>query len=53
VGVGLDYALTRKVAVTVEVLVNLTSLGESVRAGGRAVDLHTNVMPALYLGVRF
>jgi hypothetical protein len=33
--------------------VNFTSLGEHVRAGGREVDLHTNVMPGLFLGVRF
>jgi hypothetical protein len=53
VGISLDYAVTRRVAFTVEILVNLTALGEKVRVGGRAVDLRTNVMPALYLGVRF
>lgn len=53
VGVGLDYAVTPRIAVTLEVLVNLTSLGEKVRVGDREVDLRTNVMPALYLGVRF
>jgi len=52
-GIALDYAVSRRVAVTVEVLVNLTSLGEKVRVGDREVDLRTNVMPALYLGVRF
>jgi len=53
IGVGVDYALTRQMAVTAEVVVNFTSLGENVRVGGREVDLHTNVMPGLYLGVRF
>jgi hypothetical protein len=53
VGIGLDYAVTRRVAVTAEFVVNFTSLGERVRANGREVDLHTNVMPGLYLGVRF
>ena len=52
-GVGLDYAVTARVALTADILVNFTSLGEEVRAGGREVDLHTNVMPGLYLGVRF
>lgn len=53
IGVGVDYALTRQMALTAEVVVNFTSLGEDVRVGGREVDLHTNVMPGLYLGVRF
>ena len=52
-GVGLDYAVTTRVALTADILVNFTSLGEQVRAGGREVDLHTNVMPGLFLGVRF
>jgi hypothetical protein len=45
--------VTRTVAVTVDFVLNLTSLGENARVGGREVDLHTNVMPGLYLGVRF
>lgn len=53
VGVGLDYAVTRRVAVTADFLLNFTSLGDDVRVGGREVDLHTNLMPGLYLGVRF
>ena len=53
VGIALDYAVTRSVAVTVAVLLNLTALGERVRVGGREVDLRTDAMPALYLGVRF
>jgi outer membrane protein with beta-barrel domain len=53
VGVGLDYAVTARLAVTADILVNFTSLGERVRAGEREVDLHTNVMPGLFLGVRF
>ena len=43
-GVGLDYALTATTAVTVDFLLNFTSLG--------AGDTHTNVMPGLYFGVR-
>lgn len=53
VGIGVDYALSRRLAVSAELLVNLTSLGKHVREGGREVDLHTNVMPGFYLGVRF
>lgn len=53
VGVGLDYAVTPRVALTADIVVNFTALGEPVRAGGREVDLHTNVMPGLFLGVRF
>ncbi|MGH7357686.1 MAG: hypothetical protein ACREJR_02610, partial [Candidatus Rokuibacteriota bacterium] len=53
VGIALDYAVTRNVAVTVALLLNLTSLGERVRAGGREVDLRTDAMPAVYLGLRF
>lgn len=53
IGVGIDYALTERLAITGDILLNFTSLGETVRTGGREVDLHTNVMPALYLGVRF
>ena len=44
-GVGLDYALTSTTALTVDFLLNFTSLG--------ARDTHTNVMPGLYFGVRF
>jgi hypothetical protein len=29
------------------------TLGERVRVDGREFDLHTNVMPGFYLGVRF
>jgi hypothetical protein len=53
VGIGLDYTVTKQIAVTAEFLLNFTSLGENVRAGSRAVDLRTNVMPGFYLGVRF
>jgi hypothetical protein len=53
VGIGVDYAVSRRIAVTAEFLLNFTSLGENVRAGGREFDLHTNVMPGFYLGVRF
>jgi hypothetical protein len=53
VGIGLEYTVTKQVAVTAEFLLNFTSLGENVRAGGREFDLHTTVMPGFYLGVRF
>jgi opacity protein-like surface antigen len=53
VGIGLEYTVTKQVAVTAEFLLNFTALGENVRAGGREFDLHTNVMPGFYLGVRF
>jgi hypothetical protein len=53
VGVGFDYAVTRRVAVTAELVLNFTSLGDTVRVQGREVDLHTIVMPGFYLGVRF
>jgi hypothetical protein len=52
-GIGVDYAVTPRVAVTVDLIVNLTSLGEVVSAGGRDVDLRTSVIPAFFLGVRF
>jgi hypothetical protein len=53
VGIGLEYAVMERVAITAELLLNLVSLGEEVRVGGREVDLHTNVMPGFYLGIRF
>ena len=53
IGVGIDYAVTERLAITADFQLNFTSLGETVRAGGREFDLHTNVMPALYLGIRF
>ena len=52
-GVGLDYAMTPRLAVTADLLLNFTSLGETVRANGREFDLHTTLMPGFYLGVRF
>ena len=53
IGVGLDYAMTPRLAVTADLLLNFTSLGETVRANGREFDLHTTLMPGFYLGVRF
>jgi hypothetical protein len=53
IGVGIDYAVTPGLALTADFFLNFTSLGETVRVGGREVDLHTNVMPAFYVGVRF
>lgn len=53
VGIGLEHQVSSRLAVTADLLLNFTSLGTTVRTGGREFDLHTNVMPALYLGVRF
>lgn len=53
IGVGLDYAVTERLALTADFLLNFTSLGETVRANGQEFDLHTNVMPAFYFGIRF
>jgi hypothetical protein len=52
-GIGFDYALTPRVAVTADLILNITSLGERVRVGGREVDLHTNLIAGFFLGVRF
>jgi hypothetical protein len=52
-GIGLDYAVTPRVAVTADFILNVTSLGEVVSAGGHDVDLHTNLVPGFFLGVRF
>jgi hypothetical protein len=53
VGIGLEYTVTKRIAMTAELLLNFTSLGENVRAEDREVNLHTHVMPGFYLGVRF
>ena len=53
IGVGVDHAVSPGLILTADFLLNFTSLGETVRAGGREFDLHTNIMPAFYLGVRF
>ena len=53
IGVGLDYAVTARMAVTADLLLNITSLGETIHANGREFDLHTNLMPGFYLGLRF
>jgi hypothetical protein len=53
VGLGIDYAVAPGIALTAELLLNVVSLGENVRVGGRDIDLHTTVMPGFYLGVRF
>jgi hypothetical protein len=53
IGIGLDYALTERLALTADFLLNFTSLGETIRVSGQEFDLHTNVMPAFYLGIRF
>ena len=53
IGIGLDYAVTPRMAVTADLILNVTSLGETIRTNGREFDLHTNVMPGFYLGIRF
>jgi len=53
IGIGIDHAVNQRLAVTADFLLNFTSLGDRVRAGGREFDLHTNIMPAFFLGVRF
>lgn len=53
IGVGLDYAFSPRLALTADFLINVTALGKNERVDGREFNLHTNVMPAFYLGVRF
>jgi Outer membrane protein beta-barrel domain len=53
VGIGIDYAVTDRIAVTADLILNVTSLGGDVPVGDREVDLHTNIMPGFYLGARF
>jgi hypothetical protein len=38
---------------TIDFILSVTSLGDLVSAGGREVDLRTNVIPGFFLGVRF
>lgn len=52
-GVGIDHAVSERVSVTADFMLNITALGRDVRVAGREVDFHTNVMPGLYFGVRF
>jgi hypothetical protein len=52
-GIGIDHAISERLSVTADFFLNFTSLGETMRARGQEFDLHTNVMPAFYLGVRF
>ena len=52
-GIGIDRSVGQRLSLTADFFLNVTSLGETVRARGREFDLHTNVMPAFYLGVRF
>jgi hypothetical protein len=52
-GIGIDHAISERLSLTADFFLNFTSLGETVRAGGQEFDLHTNVMPAFYLGIRF
>jgi hypothetical protein len=53
IGVGIDYTVSKNLAVTADFLLNFTSLGDTVRVGTREFDFHTNVMPGLYFGMRF
>src|SRR5262245_14811356 len=52
-GIGLDYPVTRRVAVTADLILSLTALGERVTAGGREVDLRASVIPGFFREVRF
>jgi hypothetical protein len=52
-GAGIDHAVSNKVSLTADFLLNITALGQNVRVAGQEVDFHTNVMPGLYFGVRF
>jgi hypothetical protein len=53
IGIGIDHTITERLSLTADLLLNVTSLGETVQARGQEFDLSTNVMPAFYLGVRF
>jgi hypothetical protein len=53
IGIGIDHAFTERLSLTADLLLNVTSLGETVQARGQEFDLSTNIMPAFYLGVRF
>jgi len=52
-GIGVDHAVSEQVSLTADFMLNITALGQNVRAAGQEVDFHTNVMPGLYFGVRF
>lgn len=49
-GVGLDYTVTKSLALTADFLLNITDLNTFDRL---AVEKGTNVMPGLYFGIRF
>lgn len=53
IGIGIDHAVTERLSLTADLLLNFASLGETVRARGRDFDLHTNLMPGFYVGIRF
>lgn len=53
IGIGIDHAVGERWSLTADLILNFTSLGETVHAGGQDFDLHTNIMPAFYLGIRF
>jgi hypothetical protein len=50
-GVGVDYVVTKTMAVTADFLLNFTDLGTNVHGDDQSG--HTNIMPGLYFGVRF
>jgi hypothetical protein len=45
--------MNQRLALTADFVMNVTSVGETVRAANGSSDLHTNLMPAFFLGVRF
>lgn len=53
VGIGIDYAVTDRITLTADLILNVTSLGGDVPVGDHEVDLHTNIMPGFYVGARF
>lgn len=53
IGIGIDHAVSERLSLTADLFLNFTSLGEIIHAGGQEFDLHTNIMPAFYLGIRF
>jgi len=53
IGIGIDHAVSKQFSLTADLFLNFTSLGEIIHAGGQEFDLHTNIMPAFYVGIRF
>jgi hypothetical protein len=53
IGIGIDHSITKRLSLTADLLLNITSLGETVQTRGQEFDLSTNIMPAFYIGVRY